>query len=298
MSKLDAHASVEVPAGHEPLERSSLVRDLVRLGVPRGGLMMVHSSLSSIGHVEGGSETVVDALLEALGPDGTLVVPTFTDGIAMQPGFVFDRAHTPTQMGAIAEAARRRNRAVRSLHHWHSVAAIGPLAEAIAGTDVRSPWKADGPMPQVASRGGMFLLLGVPYLRLTLVHLCEFELGVPYRPLKTVELPTRRPDGSIAPLVNGECPPAGPHPGSDYNRLGQHMEDAGLVRVGEVGNAIARLVVGHDVRRTAGELYANDGDAFLRRGGQVTRLTRGHTLVAGKGDRCVVDPTKVYSTGP
>ena len=298
MRKLDGHASVEASTGLEPLERSSLVRDMVRLGVPRGGLMMVHSSLSSIGHIAGGAETVVDALLEALGPVGTLVVPTFTDSIAMQPGFVFDRARTPTQMGAIAEAARRSSGAVRSLHHWHSVAAIGPLAEAIAGTDVRSPWKADGPMPQVASRGGMFLLLGVPYLRLTLVHLCEFELGVPYRPLKTVELRMRRTDGSIAPLVNEECPPTGPHPGSDYNRLGRHMEDAGLVRVGEVGNAIARLIVGHDVRRTDRDLYGKERDAFLRRGGQVTRLTRGHTLVAKKGDRCVVDPTKVYSRSP
>ena len=45
--------------------RADLVGDLVRLGVPRGGVMMVHSSLRSIGHVEGGAETVVDALLDS-----------------------------------------------------------------------------------------------------------------------------------------------------------------------------------------------------------------------------------------
>ena len=85
-----------------------LVNDLSRLGVPAGGLMMVHSSLRSIGMVEGGADTVVDALLECLGPQGTLVVPTFTFAAPNQPGFVFDPALTPSEMGAISEAARRR----------------------------------------------------------------------------------------------------------------------------------------------------------------------------------------------
>ena len=54
----------------KPLTLEDLVQDFHRLGVPGGGLVMVHSSLSSIGHVDGGAETVVDALLEALGPTG------------------------------------------------------------------------------------------------------------------------------------------------------------------------------------------------------------------------------------
>ena len=83
----------------EPLDRATLVRDLTRLGVPRGGLVMVHSSLRSLGHVAGGAETVVDALLETLGPEGTLVVPTFTYAVAREPGFVFDPLHTPSLHG-------------------------------------------------------------------------------------------------------------------------------------------------------------------------------------------------------
>ena len=59
-----------------PLRLPDLVRDLASLGVRRGDLLMVHSSLRSIGLVESGPETVVDALLQALGPEGTLVTPT------------------------------------------------------------------------------------------------------------------------------------------------------------------------------------------------------------------------------
>jgi len=57
--------------------------------------------------VNDGAETVVDALLEVLGPAGTLVVPPFTDEMAIDPNFVFDSLNTPSLVGAIFEAARR-----------------------------------------------------------------------------------------------------------------------------------------------------------------------------------------------
>jgi len=85
----------------EPLDRAALVRDLTRLGVPRSGLLMVHSSLRSLGHVTGGAPTVLNALLQTLGPDGTLVLPAFTYPLSRDPDFVFDPVHTPSLMGAI-----------------------------------------------------------------------------------------------------------------------------------------------------------------------------------------------------
>ena len=282
-------------SSQKPLKRADLVSNLVRLGVPCGGLLMVHSSLRGIGHVEGGAETVVDALLEALGSEGTLVVPTFTDVVvARYPGFVFDPANTPSYMGAITEAARRHPNARRSLHPWHSVAAIGPLAETLATKGSDSPWHADGPMPQVIDRNGMFLLLGVPYLRLTLAHLCEWELGVVYRPEMTIQVPMRRPDGSIVPMVNYECPPTPGTPERDYNRLGQRMEAAGMVKIGPVGNAVARLFYGHDVRKMAKTLYQEDRKAFLQQGDAVTPLSYGHIIKTPKGDLCVFDPERIY----
>ena len=99
------NTALESGPGSEPLDRATLVRHLTRLGVPCGGLVMVHSSLRSLGHVAGGAETVVDALLETLGPEGTLVVPTFTYVLAREPDFVFDPLHTPSYMGAISDAA-------------------------------------------------------------------------------------------------------------------------------------------------------------------------------------------------
>ena len=278
----------------KPLDRATLVRDLTRLGVLRGGLVMVHSSLRSLGHVAGGADTVVDALLEALGPAGTLVVPTFTYPLAREPGFVFDPLRTPSLMGAISEAARRNPKARRSIHLWHSVAAIGPLADTIVTSGGESAWDVDSPMRQIRDRDGRYLLLGVPYQNLTAVHVCEVELRVPYRKAVRIETKMRRADGSLAPLVSIGCPPQPGHPGSDFNRLGQRMEDAGLVRVGEVGNAVARLFGGNDLRRMACELYLLDASGFLQQGGAMTRLAYGHTIETDRGEHCVAAPSLMY----
>ena len=281
-------------AEFSPLRSADLARDLVALGVCRGDLLMVHSSLRSIGLVESGPETVVDALLQAVGPEGTVVVPTFTYPSSGDTAFVFDPQHTPSQMGAISEAARRRPQAHRSIHLAHSPAAIGPLAENIATSGGASAWDADSPMRQVFDRNGRYLLLGVPYQNLTAMHLCEVWLGLPYRMARISEGRMRHPDGSHSPLVSIGTPPLPGHPGSDYNRLGQRMEDAGLVKLGPVGNAVARLIDAHDLRSAAREIAREDPHGFLQQGDAVTTLTYGHTIDSDKGEHCVVDPARTY----
>ena len=100
---------------------SSLTRDAIaaalrEVGVQSGDVLFVHSSLSSMGYVEGGSDAAVDALLDALGPEGTFVVPTFTFSRRGGGRRVFDPANDPSEMGRISETARTRAGARRSRH--------------------------------------------------------------------------------------------------------------------------------------------------------------------------------------
>jgi hypothetical protein len=83
--------------------------------------------LSSFGRVEGGADSVLDAILEVIGPKGNLMLPTFNYTRPI-PEPYFDPAATPGHTGAIPEAGRKRAGAVRSLHPSHSVAVIGPDA--------------------------------------------------------------------------------------------------------------------------------------------------------------------------
>lgn len=58
--------------------RARIERGLAELGLARGGIVLVHSSLSSFGHVAGGADCVIDALLNVLGPEGTLCMPALS----------------------------------------------------------------------------------------------------------------------------------------------------------------------------------------------------------------------------
>jgi len=89
---------------------------LKRLGIKPGYILLVHSSLSSMGYVEGGADTVIDALLEVVGREGTIVMPTYSTGEAGEFYDAYDPQSTPVWTGRIPEVFRQREGAVRSLH--------------------------------------------------------------------------------------------------------------------------------------------------------------------------------------
>ena len=279
-----------------------LAADLDRLGLKQSSLVMVHSSLRSIGRVADGAATVVDALLSALGPQGTLIVPTFT-GQFRDPGFIFDPAETPCTTGAIPNDAFRRPSARRTYHLVQTVAAIGPLADEITLAGGNDGWDAQPSMRALFDLDGWFLLLGVPYQNLTAGHFLEQELST-HRRARALSGLMRQPDGTVVPLrskVFGPDPnfPGMPERSYDFNRLGQGLEARGLVNRGPVGNAVARLFRAQDLATTAQDMFRADKDLFFKAGGQVTSLSYGHTWEIPSGrnsgaELCVIDPAGVY----
>lgn len=119
--------------------KDDIERALRTVGIENGDVVLVHSSVSSFGYVESGADTVIDALLETVGNDGTIVMPTFTWGSFHDKGKVlFDLVRTPSETGKITEVFRRRKGVIRSTHICHSVAALGPHAQDVMGEGVRS----------------------------------------------------------------------------------------------------------------------------------------------------------------
>ena len=116
------------------VSKIQIINDLKKLGVEEGDVLYVFSSLKSIGYVPGGPEVVIDALTEALGPDGTLVLPCFyfiggEMTLTLEENKIFNPKTTPTVLGLIPEAFRRRPGVYRSVHPTHSVCAFGSRAK-------------------------------------------------------------------------------------------------------------------------------------------------------------------------
>jgi aminoglycoside 3-N-acetyltransferase len=168
----------------EKMNKTEIVDGLRRLGITDGDCILVHSSLKSFGHLEGGAEAVIDALLDAVGPEGTVMVPTLTgrrEDSAEHPP-VFDVRNTPCWTGLIPETLRKRADAVRSLHPTHSAAAIGPQAEFLTKDHLRSrtPCGPDSPYMRLAELDGKAVFLGVTLYCCTLLHTVEELAESPY----------------------------------------------------------------------------------------------------------------------
>ncbi len=158
---------------------------LQQLGLSAGSRVLVHSSLSSFGRVEGGADAVIDALLETVGPTGTVLVPTLTgtelDSADNPP--TFDPGNSACWTGRIPETFRKRPEAIRSLHPTHSVAAIGADAEELTRDHTFSITPCDeiSPYGKLAQyENGYVLLLGVNYESVTTFHHVEELAGVDY----------------------------------------------------------------------------------------------------------------------
>jgi len=241
-----------------PATVDSLKKDLSDLGIQPGMVLLVHSSLSALGWVNGGAVAVILALEELLGSHGTLVMPTHSGDLS-DPGEweappipqdwwdavrasmpAYEPSLTPTSMmGKIPETFRKQTGVMRSNHPQVSFAAWGAQAETItANHSLNYSLGEDSPLARMYQLGGLVLLLGVDHSNNTSLHLAEYRAGYP----------TKKTHRNGAPMmVNGQRRWVEivdiNLDSDDFLQIGEAFSsDTGLEIQGRVAMATARLM--------------------------------------------------------
>jgi aminoglycoside 3-N-acetyltransferase len=156
--------------------------NLRALGVKEGGVMLVHSSLRSLGVTPGGAETVVCGMLDALGRNGTLLMPALSYESVGAHNPIFDHSQTPSCVGGLTEYFRTRPGTIRSIHPTHSVSAFGPQAEELCKNHHldTTPCGNHSPFSLLRGAEGQILFLGCGLKPNTSIHAIEEHVIPPY----------------------------------------------------------------------------------------------------------------------
>jgi len=211
--------------------KGRIAADLRQLGLREGDIVLVHSSLSSVGRVEGGAEAVIEALLEVVGPSGTLMMPSFH---WVQP---YD-PNLPSKMGVISERFRNWPGVVRGFHPSHPANAIGPKAEVLLKDHLKSPTACgrETPFGRLIEMGGRILMLGVENDRNTAMHTIEQYVAAAYL---TERDATYLDEAGTVRTVHLILNP-GPH--RNFIGIDPMLRKSGAEVMGKVGRALARLM--------------------------------------------------------
>lgn len=238
-----------------PGSRESLATDLRMLGVQRGQVLVVHSSLAALGWVCGAEVAVVHALRDAVGPAGTLVVPSQSGDNSDPAGWqhppvppswwpiireqlpAYESAITPTRgMGRVADAVRHWPGAVRSAHPQTSLAALGPRAAEICHPHpLDCQLGEESPLGRLYDLDAQVLLLGVDHGSNTALHLAEYR--VPGLPRCSHGCRVLRDGRSVWATYEDIDLDEEP-----FAALGEDFDGTGAVTLGWVGSARSRLM--------------------------------------------------------
>lgn len=187
------------PENRKLVLKKDVIEGLKRVGITEGDSVMVHTSLGRMGFVCGGPQIVIEALLEAVGEDGTVMMPAQSwKNLDPEAGVhweepkewwqairenwpAYDKRITPTNtMGAVAEMFRSWPGAFRSDHPARSVAAAGKNAEYLTKEhDLSNIFGTGSPIDKLYRLNGKVILIGVGYDKNTSLHLADARASYP-----------------------------------------------------------------------------------------------------------------------
>lgn len=229
------------------IDFNGLVAGFKNAGLDEGDTVLVHSSYKSFGGVDGGPQTVVDALLSVLGKKGTLIVPRFNFDFSTH-GTPWDVRTTPSQMGIITEFVRKDPRSKKIFHPIYSFSIIGKHADELASLRYKGSFSKESVFHKLRMLDGKIMQIDKVYKGTTFVHYVEEMVGCDYKFFKNFTGKVTDEKGrTFIDTFNIYV--------RDWNRgvvtdvipMGKILEREGVMKISKVGDATVWLMKSEDV---------------------------------------------------
>lgn len=246
--------------------KTSISADLETLNIPRDATVLVHSSFKSLGGVDGGPLTVIEALSSYFEP-GLLVMPTHTWAKVNGDAPVFDVENTSSNVGILGEMFRKQPGVIRTLHPTHSLAVKGKGAQEFASGEENSgtPTTREGCYGKLYDANGYVIFLGVPLTKNTIIHGAEEWADIPDRfSAKPLDLKIKLADGTeLDRTMYTHWSVLESHISDTYDKLLIPLLDKKIAWTGKVGDAEVTVAkIGPMIDYTMA-LLAQQPDVFL-----------------------------------
>ena len=244
----------------------TMIKDgLLQLGVEPGDTLFVHSSLSSLGEVDGGAGTVIDAFLDIIGDKGNLVLPTFTFSFSDGRSTPYHPKRTASRVGQITEYFRLKKGVMRSMHPTHSVAAYGPQAAKIisAHQPADSPCGRKSPFAKLLELRAKVIFLGGCLKSNTTLHAVEDWVNLPYIVKRNGEALIFDDEENIKKISFPKKP--GGHRSFYINRskIERAFDREGIITETQIGNSYTQMIPIRSIIQVTLECLSKEPDILL-----------------------------------
>ena len=235
------------------LTKNDLVVGFRKTGLTAGDVVLVHSSYKSFGAVDGGPQTVVDALLEVLTPLGTLIMPTFN--FNFNKGEPWDVRTTPSHMGVLTEVVRLNPESKRVFHPFYSFAIMGALKDVLTKVRYKDSYGTDSIFMQLRKLDAKIMVIGLSYTHsMTFFHHIEQMEGVDYRFIKpftgkVTDETGKTYEDTFTMLVRDVDRGVQ----TEVDPMGEALEQHGVVTIHKIGEAEVKMMTANNVYRVTVE---------------------------------------------
>lgn len=229
------------------IDFNGLVSGFKKIGLSTNDVVMIHSSFKSFGGVEGGPQTVIDALIYVVGEGGTLIFPRFNFDFSTH-GTTWDVRHTPSHMGIISEFARKDTRSRKVFHPIYPFSIIGKHADELVKHRYKGGYSKDSIFHKLRELDAKIIQIDKVYKGTTLIHHVEEMMQVDYKYFKdfkgiVIDEHGREYEDTFNLYVRdwekGYV--------TDVIPIGKILEEEGIMKIDKIGDATVWFMNAEDV---------------------------------------------------